>query len=86
METPEEFEKASHRRGASLVKEFLQFVVENKAWWLIPILVCLGGARNPRRFEFDRRRTVHLYPLLMPGKFVGENLQFLRQFAFDQSS
>ena len=43
METPEEFEKASHRRGASLVKEFLQFVVENKAWWLIPILVCLGG-------------------------------------------
>lgn len=38
----DEFEKASHQPAASLVEEFWQFIRENKAWWMIPILVCLG--------------------------------------------
>lgn len=37
-----EFEKASEGRQLSLVEEFLLFVVQNKKWWLIPILLVLG--------------------------------------------
>ncbi len=37
-----EFEKAGEGRQLSLVEEFLLFVVQNKKWWLIPILLVLG--------------------------------------------
>ncbi len=34
-----EFEKAGDEPPASLWQEFIQFIVENKKWWLIPILL-----------------------------------------------
>ena len=42
MEDPNEkneFEKAGDDRPLTLVQEFMQFIVENKKWWLIPILL-----------------------------------------------
>ncbi len=36
-----EFERASQEEQLSLVREFLLFVVENKKWWMIPILLVL---------------------------------------------
>ncbi len=39
---PNEFEKASGELPLSLGREFLQFIVENKKWWLIPILLSFG--------------------------------------------
>ena len=37
-----EFEQAGEDRPLTLVQEFTQFIFENKAWWLIPILLSLG--------------------------------------------
>ncbi len=37
-----EFEEAGEEKQLSLVQEFGLFVVENKKWWLIPILLILG--------------------------------------------
>ena len=37
-----EFQKAGEGKQLSLVEEFLLFVVQNKKWWLIPILLVLG--------------------------------------------
>ena len=37
-----EFEKAGEGKQLSLVEEFFLFVVQNKKWWLIPILLVLG--------------------------------------------
>lgn len=34
-----EFEKAGDDQPLTLVQEFMLFVVENKKWWLIPILL-----------------------------------------------
>jgi len=45
MSTPEdknEFERAGDERPPTLVQEFLQFIVENKKWWMIPILLSFG--------------------------------------------
>lgn len=36
------FENASHEKQLTLVQEFVAFVIENRKWWLIPILVVLG--------------------------------------------
>lgn len=33
------FEELGDERQQSLVEEFFVFVMENKAWWLVPILV-----------------------------------------------
>ena len=41
-ETPNEFERASRDSPPTLIAEFLQFIVENKKWWLIPILLAFG--------------------------------------------
>jgi hypothetical protein len=35
------FEREAQARRASLPAEFWQFVVHNKKWWLIPILMVL---------------------------------------------
>jgi hypothetical protein len=37
-----EFEKLGEEQPLSLPREFLIFLVENKKWWLIPILLALG--------------------------------------------
>lgn len=37
-----EFQEAGEGKQDSLVKEFIDFVFENKKWWLIPILLVLG--------------------------------------------
>lgn len=37
-----EFEQEGDEKPLSLVQEFMQFIVENKKWWLIPILLSFG--------------------------------------------
>ena len=34
-----EFEQAGDAKPLTLVQEFRQFIVENKKWWMIPILL-----------------------------------------------
>ena len=36
-----EFEKAKEEKQASLLREFVDFVLENKKWWLVPIFLVL---------------------------------------------
>ncbi len=36
------FEDAGQGKQLSIAQEFVQFIVENKAWWLVPILLVLG--------------------------------------------
>jgi hypothetical protein len=36
------FEAAGAGKQDSLVREFIDFIFENKKWWLIPILLVLG--------------------------------------------
>ena len=36
------FEKLDEKKQLSLAKEFLVFIVENKAWWMIPIVFVFG--------------------------------------------
>lgn len=38
-----EFERLGAEQELSLVGEFWVFIKENKAWWMIPILLVLGG-------------------------------------------
>ena len=40
---PNEFEQLGHEQELSLIGEFWVFIKENKAWWMIPILLVLGG-------------------------------------------
>ena len=37
------FEKAAEEKAQSLPREFLQFLAENKKWWLLPIVLVLGA-------------------------------------------
>jgi hypothetical protein len=37
-----QFEAASEEQQLSLLQEFRIFIVENKAWWMIPILLVLS--------------------------------------------
>ena len=41
MPPENEFEKASQEKPIGFVREFLQFLAENKKWWLLPIVVVL---------------------------------------------
>lgn len=41
--TKNEFERLGEEQELSLVDEFWVFVKENKAWWMVPILLVLGG-------------------------------------------
>ena len=36
-----EFERLAEEKPLSLLGEFLLFIRENKAWWMVPILVVL---------------------------------------------
>ena len=40
---PNEFEELGHEQELSLIGEFWVFIKENKAWWMVPILLVLGG-------------------------------------------
>lgn len=42
-EDANEFEKLGDEEQLSLVSEFVLFIKENKAWWMIPIVLVLGG-------------------------------------------
>lgn len=35
----QDFEQLGEERQASLFEEFFAFIMENKAWWLVPIVV-----------------------------------------------
>lgn len=37
-----EFERLGDEQQMSIVREFLVFLVENKKWWMIPIILVLG--------------------------------------------
>jgi Family of unknown function (DUF5989) len=37
-----EFEKEGENESLSIVGEFWYFIRENKAWWMVPILISLG--------------------------------------------
>ena len=37
-----EFEREAARQRTGIVREFWQFLVENKKWWILPILVLLA--------------------------------------------
>ncbi len=41
-ESKTEFEAAGEEKQLSVVQEFLVFIMENKKWWLIPILLVLA--------------------------------------------
>ena len=41
-ESKTEFEQAGDEKPLSLVQEFGMFIIENKAWWMIPILLVLS--------------------------------------------
>lgn len=34
-----EFEQLKNKKQASLLREFIDFIFENKKWWMIPILI-----------------------------------------------
>ncbi len=38
-----EFERLASEQEESLFGEFKIFIVENKAWWMVPILLVLGA-------------------------------------------
>lgn len=42
-ESETEFERAGRGKDVGLASEFLAFVIDNKKWWLVPILLALGG-------------------------------------------
>ena len=37
-----EFEQAGDEPSPTIVQEFMQFIVENKKWWMIPIVLSFG--------------------------------------------
>jgi hypothetical protein len=41
-ESKTEFEQAGDEKPLSLVQEFGMFIIENKAWWMVPIVAVLG--------------------------------------------
>ena len=41
MPSENEFEKANREKPVGIVREFLQFLAENKKWWLLPMVIVL---------------------------------------------
>ena len=39
---PDEFLQAATEKDRGIVGEFIQFMAENKAWWMAPILIVFG--------------------------------------------
>ncbi len=39
---PNEFEKAAQQTPPHLARQLFAFLVENKKWWLVPIVLVLG--------------------------------------------
>ncbi len=39
---PNEFEKAAQQTPPNLARQLFAFLVENKKWWLVPIVLVLG--------------------------------------------
>ncbi len=37
-----EFEQLKNESSAGIVREFWQFILENKTWWMMPIMVVFG--------------------------------------------
>lgn len=37
----ENFAEMRHRKRASVVREFIDFLAHNKKWWLLPIIIVL---------------------------------------------
>ena len=37
-----EFEQLNNQSSDGIVREFWQFIVENKSWWMIPIMIVFG--------------------------------------------
>lgn len=37
-----EFARQAEQASPGIVAEFLQFLTENKKWWLIPLLIAVG--------------------------------------------
>jgi hypothetical protein len=42
MNRMNEFEKAAQEKQLSLPAQFLLFLMDNKKWWLLPIVIVLG--------------------------------------------
>ncbi len=40
---PNDFERLSEEEQPSLLVEFIDFLKHNKKWWLLPILIVVGG-------------------------------------------
>jgi hypothetical protein len=38
----QEFERLADEKQHSLVSEFWMFIVENKAWWMVPLILVFG--------------------------------------------
>lgn len=38
-----EFEQLNQQPGQSMFAEIWQFIIENKAWWMVPIVVTLAA-------------------------------------------
>lgn len=39
---PDEFLQAATEKDRGIIGEFIQFMAENKAWWMAPILIVFG--------------------------------------------
>ena len=37
-----QFEALNRQKDVPLIKEFAAFILENKKWWMLPIVVMLG--------------------------------------------
>ena len=58
------FEDEARQRSGGLLSEYKDFLLHNKKWWLIPIVVALllvGRAGDPRK---HRSRPLHLHAVL----------------------
>lgn len=38
----EDFESEARKKAPGLIREFLDFLLHNKKWWMIPILLSIG--------------------------------------------
>lgn len=41
-QTSSQFERMAEEQQPGLLREFIEFALENKKWWLIPIVLVLG--------------------------------------------